>query len=129
MTQDDSRAFRPHLRGRDLNVAQERLVAAIVRCPGLLPTVRAAGVNRQHFQPDFRAAFDFVVGSDRDRILRAVQSGGEEVGRLFRLAIELSHGQALHLARQISESIAREQLAQRFLHSVLNQRGNSKPLD
>jgi hypothetical protein len=52
--------------------------------------------------------FDFAVRSDRDQIRLTVQNGGDDVGRLYRLGIELSHGQALQLGRQIRESLDRE---------------------
>jgi hypothetical protein len=71
----------------------------------LVAAVRAAGLNRQHFQPELRAVFEFVVRSDRDRILRTAQNGGNDLGRVYRLGIELSHAQALHLGRQIRESV------------------------
>jgi hypothetical protein len=108
MSQDDSRAFRPHLTGHDLYRAQERLVAAILRAPSLSPTVRIAGLGRHHFPRELAVVYDFAVRSDKDEIRRTVQNGGNDVSRLFRLGIALSHAQALQLARQIQESIARE---------------------
>jgi len=56
--------------------------------------------------------FDFAVRSDRDEIRRAIQNGGDDVGRLFRLGVELSHPQTLQLARQIKESVDRRRLSQ-----------------
>jgi hypothetical protein len=112
MSQDDPRAFRSHLTGPDLFRAQERLVAAVLRAPSLSPVIRLAGLSRRHFPPKLAAAFDFALRSDRDQIRRAVQNGGDDVGRLYRLGIELNHAQARQLARQIQESIARERRPQ-----------------
>jgi hypothetical protein len=41
-----------------------------------------------------------------------VQNGGDDVGRLYRLGVELNHAQARQLAQQIQESIARERRSQ-----------------
>jgi len=104
ISQDDPRAFRPHLTGCDLFKAQERLVAAVLRAPSLSSTIRVAGLGRHHFSPELAAVYDFALRSDRDEIRRAVQKGGDDVGRLYRLGVELSHAQALQLARQIQEA-------------------------
>jgi hypothetical protein len=58
MSQDDPRAFRPHLTGRDLLRAQERLVAAVLRAPSLLSVTRLAGLSRHHFPPELAAVYD-----------------------------------------------------------------------
>jgi len=108
MSQDDPRAFRSHLTGGDLYHAQERLVAAILRAPSLSPVVRLAGLSRRHFPSELAGVFDFAVRSDKDEIRRAVQNRGDDVGRLFRLGVELNHAQAQQLAQQIQESIARQ---------------------
>jgi hypothetical protein len=113
MESNDSRAFRPHLAGRDLFGAQERFIAAILRGPGLAAAARTVGLTRQQVHPELRSAFEFAVRSDRDQIRRAVQNGEGEVARLYRLGVELGHAQARQIARQISESIARQQLAQK----------------
>jgi hypothetical protein len=47
----------------------------------------------------------------KDEIRRAVQNGGDDVGRLF-LGVELNQAQARQLAQQIQESIARERRSQ-----------------
>jgi hypothetical protein len=112
MSQDDPRAFRDHLTGRDLFRAQERLIAAILRAPSLSPVIRLAGLNRHHFPFELATAFDFALRSDKDEIRRAVQNGGDDVGRLYRLGVELNHAQARQLARQIQESIARQRPSQ-----------------
>ena len=108
----DPRAFRSHLSGRDLFRAQERFVAALLRAPGLVPTVRVVGLGRQHFQPQLAAPFGVAIGGDRDRILHMVQNADGEVRRLYRLGVELSHPQTLQLARQIKESVDRERRSQ-----------------
>ena len=110
---NDSRASRPHLVGRDLLGAQERFIAAILRGPGLAAAARTAGLTRQHIHPELHSAFEFAMRSDRDQIRRAVQNGEGEVARLYRTGVELGYAQVVQLARQISESIAREQLAQK----------------
>ena len=74
---------------------------------------RTAGLTRQHIHPELHSAFEFAMRSDRDQIRRAVQNGDGELARLYRRGVELGFAQALQLARQISESIAREQLAQK----------------
>jgi hypothetical protein len=108
MSQDDPRAFRSHLAGRDLYRAQERLIAAILRAPSLSSVIRVASLSRHHLPSELATVFDFALRSDRDGIRRAVQNGIVDVGRLFRLGVELSHAQVLQLARQIKESVERE---------------------
>jgi hypothetical protein len=108
-----NQSFRAHLTGRDLQRAQERLTAAILRAPSLASAVRLAGLDEQYIDPVLRLVFEFAVHSDRDQIRRAVLSGNGDAARLFRSGVEIGHAQALQLARQISESIAREQLAQK----------------
>src|ERR1700704_913591 len=108
----DPRAFRSHLSGRELFRAQERFVAALLRAPGLVPTVRVVGLGRQHFQPQLAAPFGVAIGGDRDRILHMVQNADGEVRRLYRLGVELSHPQTLQLARQIKESVDRQRRPQ-----------------
>jgi AraC-like DNA-binding protein len=111
MSQDDPRAFRGHLTGHDLFRIQERLVAAILRAPSLSSVIRVAGLSRHHFPTELTSVFDFAVRSDRNEIRRAVQNSGDDVGRRFRLGVELGHAQALQLARQIKESVERERPA------------------
>jgi hypothetical protein len=53
--------------------------------------VRAANLNPQHFPRELAAAFAVAIAGDRDQILRTVQNGSNEVGRLYRLGIELSN--------------------------------------
>src|SRR5882757_9346915 len=69
--------------------------------------------TRRHRRPsELATVFDFALKSDRDEIRRAVQNGGDDVGRLFRLGVELSDAQALHLGRQIRESVDRRRRPQ-----------------
>lgn len=70
--------------------------------------VRVVGLTKDYFPPQLADAFEFALKGDRDRTLRIVQQGGGEIGRLYRLCVQLSHGQALQLARQIRESLDRE---------------------
>jgi hypothetical protein len=80
MTQDDSRAFRPHLSGRDLNVAQERLVAAIVRCPGLVPTVRASPLHSSRIQTREPLLFASVGGKIESQYPRVIGGPFQHLG-------------------------------------------------
>jgi hypothetical protein len=93
---------------RDLNVAQERLIAALLRGPGLVAVVGIAGLTTDYFPSQLADAFEFALRGDRDQTLRIVREGGGEIARLYRLGIQLSHGQALQLGRQIRESLDRE---------------------
>jgi hypothetical protein len=52
-----------------------------------------------------------ALRGDRDQTRRKVPEGGNHPCRLYWLGVELSHGQALSLGRQIAESIDRERLA------------------
>jgi hypothetical protein len=69
----------------------------------------AAGHEYLHCR---RGIGGFALRSDRDEIRRRMQNGSDNVGRLCRLPVELSHAHALQLARQIKESIVRQQAPQ-----------------
>jgi hypothetical protein len=111
MTREDARVFRPHLNGDDLFRAQERLIAALMRRPALVPRVRLANLGREDFSPELAPLFDFAIRGDRDQVRAAILNGHDDVRRLCLLGVELGHGQALDLARQIKESNARNRLA------------------
>ena len=78
-----------------------------MRGPSLSPVLRIADLDRRHFDAHL-AVFDVAVRGDKTEIRQLVQRGGE-VARIFRLGVELSDGQALYLARQIRESLERQQ--------------------
>jgi hypothetical protein len=50
-------AFFPIVHGIDLFCVQRRLLAALLRDPGLVPTVLATGIGPEYFPEEWRHAF------------------------------------------------------------------------
>jgi hypothetical protein len=103
---DDGRAFRPHLAGAELLRAQERFLAALLRCPSLWANASRSNIRCRHFPSSLRSIFDLATAPEKIR--DAVTSGDNPtVVRLYHLPVHLNGGVVLSLGRQIVESIRR----------------------
>ena len=77
---------------------------------GQLATLRdalqkhVAGLTTGYFPARLAGTFALALRGDRDQTLRIVRAGGGEIGRLYRLCVQLSQGQALQLGRQIQSA-------------------------
>jgi hypothetical protein len=103
---DDGRAFRPHLAGAELLRAQERFLAALLRCPSLWANASRSNIRCRHFPSSLRSIFDLATAAEKIR--DAVTSGDNPtVARLYHLPVHLNGGVMLSLGRQIVESVRR----------------------
>ena len=97
----DSRAFRPHLRGLELDRAQEKFLATVLRSPGLWSSAARSKIGRHHFSVSLRPIFDLATGVP-EKIRAVVVSGNNpQVRMLLGVPVHLHHGVVLSLARQI----------------------------
>jgi hypothetical protein len=104
---DDGRAFRPHLAGAELLGAQERFLAALLRCPSLWGNASRSNIRCRHFPSSLRSIFDLATTAP-EKIRDAVTSGDNPtVARLYHLPVHLNGGVVHSLGRQIVESIRR----------------------
>jgi hypothetical protein len=106
-------AYFPLLYGMQLRQAQKRLLAALLRQPGLVPTVLRSGIRPECFPEGWRNAF-VVATKDpgRGKQIATDPNGDPTVRHLCAHHIALGHGQALQLADQIVASARRHDAAQ-----------------
>jgi hypothetical protein len=76
MVQDDSRAFRPHL--RSLDRAREKFLAAILRSPGLWVSAARSNIGRHHFGA-LAPIFDVATRAP-ERVRENLQDGASVIG-------------------------------------------------
>ena len=104
---DDGRAFRPHLGGAELLGAQERFLAALLRCPSLWGNASRSNITCAHFPSSLRSIFDLATIAP-ETIRDAVTFGDNPtVARLYHSPVHLNGGVVLSLGRQIVESVRR----------------------
>ena len=106
----DSRAFRPQLRGLELDRAQEKFLATVLRSPGLWASAARSKIGRHHFSSSLRPVFDLAIGAPEK--IRDVVMSDPQVRRIFGIPVHLHHGVVLSLARQIVESTGRSDAAE-----------------
>jgi hypothetical protein len=100
-----SRAFRPHLSGIDLERAQEKFLAALLRSPSLWASAARSNIGRSYFSASLRPVFDVATGSP-EKVRDIVVSGNNPLfRRIFGIPVHLHHGVVLALGRQIVESL------------------------
>ena len=106
--------YLPRLLGTRLRNTQERLLAALLRRPSLVPNVLLrSGILRDDFPNELRNAF--VIATKDPGLGRQIAvdpNGDATIRHLFFQIVELGHGQALQLADQIVNSVRRCNVAQ-----------------
>ncbi len=101
-------AFIARLHGMQLRSTQQRLLAALLRRPSLVPTVLRSGIQRDHFPKDWRNAFDIATKEPgRGKQIAADPNGDLTIRRLYTQIVELEHGPALRIAEQIVFNVRR----------------------
>jgi hypothetical protein len=103
----DSDAFTQRLTGDKLLKAQERLAFGLVRRNSLLPWIEPqSGVGPAHFPPDLQSLMVAAKTKTHEEIVAIVASQPDgKIARAYRKGIELVHGEALVLAKQIVLSV------------------------
>jgi urease gamma subunit len=107
----DAEAFVQRLAGDKLSKAQERLAFGLVRRNSLLPWIEArSGIGPEHFPTNLKSMIVAAKTKTHEQIKEIVVSQPEgKFAQAYRKGIELNHGEALMLARQIILSLARDQ--------------------
>jgi hypothetical protein len=107
----DAEAFVQRLSGDKLRKAQERLAFALVRRNSLLPWIEPrSGIGREHLPADLRPLFDAAKTKTHEQIMEIVASRSDEkITQAYGKGIELIHGEARMLAKQIVLSVTRDQ--------------------
>jgi hypothetical protein len=108
-------AFFPIVHGMELLRVQQRLLASLLRQPGLVPTVLTTGIGPENFPEELRHAF-IVATRDpgRARQIVADPTGDPTIRHLYTHQIVLlGHGQARQMAEQIIASNRRREAARR----------------
>jgi hypothetical protein len=103
---NDPRAYRPHLDGAALLDAEERLLAALLRAPGLWPSAARAGITEWHLQPRHRHLIVQIRTAPEQ--IKARLATDDRLRRLHNRSVELTQAFTYNLASQIVESIARQ---------------------
>ena len=105
----DSEAFVPRLAGDELLKAQERLAFALVRRNSLLPWIEPrSGIGPEHFPTYLRSLIDAAKTMTHEQIKEIVVSPPEgNIAQAYRNGIELNHGEAKMLAKQIDDGKGR----------------------
>jgi hypothetical protein len=102
---DDGRAFRPHLAGAKLLGAQQRFLAALLRCPSLWANASRSNITCAHFPSSLRSIFDLATTAPET--IRDAVTYNPTVARLYHSPVHLNGGVVLSLGRQIVESVRR----------------------
>jgi Family of unknown function (DUF5906) len=101
--------YMPLLHGMQLRCAQQRLIAALLRRPSLVPTTMRSGIQQDDFPEELREAFIIAMKEpDRIRQIVADPNGDSTIRSLYVRVVELGHGQALRIAEQIVFNVRRE---------------------
>jgi hypothetical protein len=118
MSQTDSRdrangAFYPILHGTELRRVQRRLLASLLRQPGIVPIVMTTGIGPDDFPADWQNAF-IVATKEPGRAKQIVADPNRDpiIRQLYMQAVLLGHGQARQMAQQIIASVRRREAAQ-----------------
>jgi hypothetical protein len=103
-------AYFPILRGMELHRGQQRMLTALLRQPGLVPTVLTTGIRPEHFPEEWRNAFVVATKEPgRGKEIVADPNGDLTIRHLYMQVALLGDGQARQLARQIVSSVRRAQ--------------------
>jgi hypothetical protein len=99
----DAEAFVPRLTGDKLLKAQERLAFGLVKRNSLLPWIKPrTGIGPEHFPTDLQSLIVAAKTKTHEQIMAIAGSQREgKIAQAYRRGIELSHGEALMLAKQI----------------------------
>lgn len=90
------------LNGMQLLNAQQKLLAALLRRPSLMPTVLQSSLRRTDFPEELRNAFDIVTKEPSSVKQIVADPGGDlTIRRLYMQIVELAEQQALRIAEQI----------------------------
>jgi hypothetical protein len=104
------RAFFPILHGMELRRVQQRMLTALLRQPGLVPTILTTGIRPEHFPEEWRNAFVVATKEPgRGKEIVADPNGDLTIRHLYMQVALLGDGQARQLARQIVSSVRRAQ--------------------
>lgn len=99
-------AYFPILHGMQLRQCQKRLLAALLRQPGLVPTVLRSGIHPGCFPEDWRDVFVLATKEPgRGKQIAADPNGEPIIRHLWMQPGALADGQALQLADQIVASV------------------------
>ena len=95
-------SYVPRLQGMELRNTQQRLLAALLRRPSLVPTTLRSGIRQDDFPEDLQLAF-IVATKEPDRIKKIMSDpdGDPTIRRLYMRVVEWGDGQALRIAEQI----------------------------
>jgi Protein of unknown function (DUF3987) len=106
----DSEAFVQRLAGDKLLKAQERLAFGLVRRNSLLPWIEPqTGIGPEHFPAHLRSLIVEAKTKTHDQIIEIVASRPEgKIAQAYGKGIELIHGEARMLAKQIVLSVSRQ---------------------
>jgi hypothetical protein len=107
-------AFFPLVHGMELRRVQQRLLASLLRQPGLVPTVLTTGIVPEDFPEEWRHAF-VMATKEPGRAKQIVPDphGDPTIRNLYMQIVLLGHGQARQMAEQIVASIRRRDAARR----------------
>jgi hypothetical protein len=108
-------AFFQLVRGMELRRVQQRLLASLLRQPGLAPTVLTTGIGPEDFPEEWRHAFTIATKEPgRAKQIVAEPNGDPTIRHLYTHQIVLlGHGQARQMAEQIVASIRRHDAVRR----------------
>jgi hypothetical protein len=107
-------AFFPIVHGMELLRVQQRLLASLLRQPGLVPTVLTTGIGPENFPEELRHAFIVATREPgRARQIVADPTGDPKIRTLYMQIALLGHGQARQMAEQIIASIRRRDAIRR----------------
>src|SRR5262249_33738492 len=96
----------PILRGMELRGVQQRMLSALLRQPGLVPTVLTTGIRPEDFPEEWSDAFVVATKEPgRGKKIAADPNGDLTIRRLFIQVALLGHGQARQMAKQIVASV------------------------
>jgi Family of unknown function (DUF5906) len=101
-------AYSPRLHGMQLRNTQQRLVAALLRRPSLVPTVMQAGIRPDDFPKELHNAL-MIATKKPDRIKEIVADPNVDptIRNLYMRVVELTHGQARQIAEQVVANVRR----------------------
>ena len=107
-------AFFPLVHGMELRHVQQRLLASLLRQPGLVPTVLTTGIVPEDFPEEWRHAF--IVATKEPSCAKQIvadPNGDLTIRNLYMQIVLLGHGQARQMAEQIITSIRRREISRR----------------
>jgi hypothetical protein len=103
-------AYFPILRETELRRGQQRMLTALLRQPGLVPTVLTTGIRPEDFPEEWRNAFVIATKEPgRGKEIVRDPNGDPTIKYLYMQVALLGHGQARQMAKQIMASVRRAQ--------------------